>query len=99
MQPLDRDMITGEFVTKEITLASEMDPTRHLRHTLWVSLPGGYWEYKNPWTRKALNMIVAIQNEYDDGRRVSHIPHWHHCGDCGKWMDGYGETCYECAYD
>ena len=100
MQPLDKDMITGEFVIKKITLASETDsPLSHQRHTLWANIPGGYWEYKNPWTKKALNMIVAIQNEYDEGKRVSYIPNWHRCSECNKWVDRCSKMCYECEYD
>lgn len=73
MQPLEEDMLTGEFITKKITLASRNTPSPFdmAQHTLWVSLPGGYWEYKNPWTKKALAMIIGIQRDYDEGRTTS----------------------------
>lgn len=101
MQPL---IAVGldEFIAKEITLAKSDTPSpfEMAQHTLWCSIPGGYWDYTNPWTKKALNMIVAIQNEYDDGKELSRGMGWKRCNACNKWMnDDYYCKCSACRYD
>jgi len=94
------DVADGEEIVNKTMLSGfGTNPFRLRRHTLWVSIPGGYWEYKNPWTRKAFNMIVAIQNEYDEGKQVSYLPDWKRCSECGKWTTSFQASCNECYYD
>jgi len=100
MQPLIA-LGNGEFITSEITLAKSDTPSpfEMAQHTLWCSIPGGYWDYTNPWTKKALDMIIAIQNEYDDGRELSMGMEWKRCNTCNKWMnDDYYCKCSACRY-
>lgn len=102
MQPLaSLEEVNGEFITKRITLASAGTPSpfEMSQHTLWAKIPGGYWDYKNPWTKKALDMIVGIQRDLDDGRVVSNHPNWHRCCDCNKWISGRSDMCYDCEYN
>lgn len=102
MQPLvNLDEVNGEFLTKKITLARSDTPSpfEMSRHTLWCSIPGGYWDYKNPWTKKALNMIIGIQRDLDAGREVSRVPNWHRCSECSKWTTAWRSECNECYYD
>jgi len=102
MQPLvNLDEVNGEFITKKITLASGGTPSpfEMSRHTLWCIIPGGYWDYKNPWTEKALNMIIGIQRDLDAGREVSMVPNWHRCAECNKWTDAFYSRCKECFDD
>lgn len=100
MQPLvNLDEVNGEFITKKITLASGDTPSpfEMSRHTLWCSIPGGYWDYKNPWTKKALNMIIGIQRDLDAGREVSGGMNWALCPECGKWFNEHCRNrCEEC---
>ena len=102
MQPLaSLDEVNGEFITKKITLASGDTPSpfEMSRHTLWCSIPGGYWDYTKPWTKKALNMIIGIQMDLDAGRVVSNIPEWKHCRGCGAWTSKYHYVCDSCDED
>jgi len=101
MQPLvSLDEVNGEFITKKITLASETDsPLSRQRHTLWANIPGGYWDYTNPWTKKALDMIIEIQIDLDAGRELSRGMNWHHCPLCDKWTNSYYIVCPKCNDD
>jgi len=100
MQPLIA-LGNGEFITNEITLAKSDTPSpfEMAQHTLWCSIPGGYWDYTNPWTKKALDMIIGIQRDLDAGKVVSYIPNWHKCTECGKWTTAFYSQCNECYYD
>lgn len=101
MVPMSRDERTGEFITKKITLASSDTPSpfEMARHTLWCSIPGGYWDYTNPWTKKALDLIVGIQRDLDYGRTVSSGMNWHHCPKCNGWTNSYYIVCPKCNDD
>ena len=95
MQPLaSLDEANGEFITKKITLARSDTPSpfEMSRHTLWCSIPGGYWEYRNPWTKKALDLIIGIQSDYDNGKELSRGMNWHHCAECGNWTNNLGRS-------
>jgi len=102
MQPLaSLDEINGEFITKKITLARSDTPSpfEMSKHTLWCSVPGGYWDYTNPWTKKALDIIIEIQNDLNYGRELSRGMNWHRCAECGKWANSQFTSLCESCYD
>lgn len=101
MVPLEKDMLTGKFITKKITLARSDTPSpfEMSKHTLWCSIPGGYWDYTNPWTKKALDMIVEIQDDLTAGLDLSKGMNWHRCAECNRWTDSFYSRCKDCFDD
>jgi hypothetical protein len=100
MQPLIA-LGNGEFITSEITLAKSDTPSpfEMSQHTLWCSIPGGYWDYTKPWTKKALDMIIGIQMDLDAGQELSKGMNWHRCAECSKWTNAYYSRCKSCFDD
>lgn len=95
------DVANGDNITERTMLTGYgTNPLNLPRSTFWMSLPGGYWEYKNPWTQKALDTIIGIQNELDGGKEVSSGMDWRRCMICDKWFnERYRNKCIECRDD
>lgn len=95
------DVANGDDITERTMLTGYGTNPLSLPHiTFWMSLPGGYWEYKNPWTQKALDAIIGIQNELDNGKEVSRGMDWRRCMICNKWFnERYRNKCSECRDD